>query len=103
MIHGTISDFLRRATEDEALRADLLALALKHGFTLTPDELADEELGEVSGGLGPSIPVQKLGETSGHASSDSTGDGIPFDEKLEIQSDFNYKKKKVSTSLKSGE
>ncbi len=51
MAKGTIIDFMQLAIENEALRADLTALAAKHEFEFTTDELGDEELDDVSGGV----------------------------------------------------
>ena len=49
---GTILDFLKLATEKPELAKDLLELANKHDFEFTvPDEVSDEELDGVSGGL----------------------------------------------------
>ena len=48
---GTILDFLNLAAEKQELAHDLLELAAKHDFEFTVEELSDDELDSVSGGL----------------------------------------------------
>ncbi len=47
---GTMLDFLRLAAEKPELAEDLVELAAKHGFEFS-DEVSEDELGEVAGGL----------------------------------------------------
>jgi bacteriocin-like protein len=48
---GTIMDFLNLAAEKPELAHDLLELATKHDFEFTVEELSDDELDSVSGGV----------------------------------------------------
>ena len=47
---GTILDFLKLATEKEALAKDLLELATKYDFEFSDEELSEAELDQVAGG-----------------------------------------------------
>ena len=49
---GTIFDFLKLVGENEELARGLVQLAAEHGFEFS-DELNEEELGGISGGLSP--------------------------------------------------
>ncbi|MBL8413786.1 MAG: hypothetical protein JNM42_05045 [Propionivibrio sp.] len=48
---NTISAFLKKASEDEGLRKELVALAGRYGIALGSDELSDASLDQVAGGL----------------------------------------------------
>lgn len=54
---GALIAFLRKASEDEGLRRELVALAGRHGIELGSDELSEEALEQVSGGLLPAAPT----------------------------------------------
>jgi hypothetical protein len=56
---GTILDFLKLAAEKPELAQELVELAAKHDFEFT-DEVSDEELEKVAGGL-TAIGGQRLG------------------------------------------
>ena len=81
MSQGTIIDFLQLAAENEELRADLIALATKHGFTFTPTELGDEELDEVAGGI-----VMDTGSAGIAGIVLDTGSGVLDASKLGLES-----------------
>jgi hypothetical protein len=63
---GTILDFLRLAAEKPELARELVELAGKHDFEFT-DEVSDEDLEEVTGGLMsaflPRVPPPPPGES----------------------------------------
>lgn len=49
--------FLKKATEDEALRRELAELAGRYGVQLGSDELSDAALDQVAAGLLPASPT----------------------------------------------
>jgi len=51
MESNTLLAFLKKASEDEGLRNELVALAGRHGIQLGSDELSDAALDQVSGGF----------------------------------------------------
>ena len=53
---GTILEFIAQAVENPELAADLAAVAAKHGFEFTTDELEKSELDQVTGGVDESPP-----------------------------------------------
>ncbi|MBK7425372.1 MAG: hypothetical protein IPJ48_21100 [Propionivibrio sp.] len=52
---NTISAFLKKASEDEGLRKELVALAGRYGIALGSDELSEAALDQVAGGLLPAV------------------------------------------------
>ncbi|MBK7425373.1 MAG: hypothetical protein IPJ48_21105 [Propionivibrio sp.] len=48
---NTILAFLKKASEDEGLRKELVALAGRYGVQLGSDELSEAALDQVAGGL----------------------------------------------------
>jgi hypothetical protein len=51
MESNTLLAFLKKASEDEGLRKELVALAGRYGVQLGSDELSDTSLDQVAGGL----------------------------------------------------
>ena len=51
MESNTLLAFLKKASEDEGLRKELVALAGRYGIPLGSDELSDASLDQVAGGL----------------------------------------------------
>ena len=51
MSKDAVAAFLKKAMEDAALRKELTELAGRHGYTFTVDELSENELDAVAGGL----------------------------------------------------
>ena len=51
MESNTLFAFFRKASEDEGLRNELVALAGRYGVQLGSDELGEAALDQVSGGL----------------------------------------------------
>ena len=57
MESNTLLAFLKKASEDEGLRKDLVALAGRYGIPLGSDELSDASLDQVAGGLLPAVDL----------------------------------------------
>jgi hypothetical protein len=55
MESNTLLAFLKKASEDEGLRKELVALAGRYGVQLGSDELSDAALDQVAGGLLPAV------------------------------------------------
>lgn len=53
--------FLKKASEDEGLRKELVALAGRYGVQLGSEELSEDALEQVAGGL---LPAAQLGMSS---------------------------------------
>ena len=76
---NTILAFLKKASEDEGLRKDLVALAGRYGVQLGSDELSEAALDQVAGGIGGSTgPV-------------GTGPGGRVLNVQSLRTDFDYK------------
>lgn len=56
---NTLLEFLRKASEDEGLRKELVALAGRYGVPLGSDELSEVTLDQVAGGLLPAINLAR--------------------------------------------
>lgn len=52
---NTLLTFLKKASEDEVLRKELVALAGRYGVQLGSDELSEAALDQVAGGLLPAV------------------------------------------------
>lgn len=52
---STLMAFLKKASEDEGLRKELVSLAGRYGIQIGADELSDAALDQVSGGLLPAF------------------------------------------------
>lgn len=61
MESNTLLAFLKKASEDEGLRKELVALAGRYGIPLASDELSDASLDQVAGGL---LTTVQLGMSS---------------------------------------
>ena len=55
MESNTLLAFLKKASDDEGLRKELVALAGRYGIPLGSDELNDAALDQVAGGLLPAV------------------------------------------------
>ena len=55
MESNTLIVFLKKASEDEGLRKELVALAGRYGVQLGSDELSEAALDQVAGGLLPAV------------------------------------------------
>ena len=62
-----LETFLRRLGQDEALRAEFVALAARHGIEFGTEELSEEALEGVAGGL-MARPAQGVHAVGGEAS-----------------------------------
>ena len=51
MSKEAVTAFLKKLTEDEALRRDLVVFAADRGYEFTVDELGESELDQVAGGV----------------------------------------------------
>jgi hypothetical protein len=74
---NTLLAFLKKASEDEGLRKDLVALAGRYGVQLGLDELSEAALDQVAGGLlqgfdlsSPKLQTSLLSQDSGVTSYD---------------------------------
>lgn len=61
MESNTLLAFLKKASEDEGLRKELVALAGRYGIPLGADELSEASLDQVAGGL---LTTVQLGMSS---------------------------------------
>lgn len=80
MESNTLLAFLKKASEDEGLRKDLVALAGRYGVQLGSDELSEAALDQVSGGLG--------GSTGGPRGPGPVGNILNAQS---LRTDFDYK------------
>lgn len=51
MSKEAVAAFLREVAKDPDLQTELVALAGRHGYEFTTDELSEEDLSAVAGGL----------------------------------------------------
>ena len=62
MESNALRALLKKASEDEGLRDELVALAGRHGIQLSSDELSDATLDQVSGGMSKNLPKFRPGK-----------------------------------------
>ena len=74
---GTILDFLKLANEKPELAQELVDLAAKHDFEFS-DEVSDEDLEKVAGGVGGGAPIPMMFANIANLKGTVT-DGSPFD------------------------
>ena len=55
MESNTLLAFLKKASEDEGLRKDLVSLASRYGVQIDSDELSEAALYQVAGGIGGGV------------------------------------------------